>query len=406
MNNVIHVAFGSGGGRIPPGVQGPAVDAVSPKGREAPAHDATPTALPAAGNEPVTELFSRRQVAKLLGISETALRSLDRASVVSPSGTRSGRPAYTFQDLIALRATRDLLQHRVRLRDVAKAIGVLRASLPRVTRPLQELRIVSDGRRVVVRTEGHTFEPLTGQMVLDFQVQALREDVVRMLHPEGGTGRARTAYDLYAQASALDEDPATFDQAEELYRRAVQLDPSLAIAYTNLGNIRFRRGDEPGAEVFYRRALDVDPAQPEAHYNLGYVMLERGHARDAAAYFERAIESDPRFADAHFNLAMAYEQLGERVRARTHWKRYLEIEPTGRQRPVRIPIADSGSGLPVPKADAGGGLRLGVGRPLSASASASGGAAVLLACRRRRRDRSDGRIENDLQTCRDALSLY
>jgi tetratricopeptide (TPR) repeat protein len=180
-----------------------------------------------------------------------------------------------------------------------------------------------------VRAQEGTYEPLTGQMVLDFQVQALREDVVRVLRPGTSPQRARTAYDLYVQASALDEDPATYDQAEELYERATRLDPTLAIAYTNRGNIRFRRGDEEAAIKLYRRAIEVDPRQPEAHYNLGYVMLERGDARGATAYFERALEGDPRFSDAHFNLAMAWEQIGERSKARPHWRKYLELEPSG-----------------------------------------------------------------------------
>jgi tetratricopeptide (TPR) repeat protein len=217
----------------------------------------------------------------------------------------------------------------VRLRDVAQAIGVLRATLPRVTRPLQELRIVGDGRRVVVRSDAGSFEPLTGQMVLDFEVQSLQDDVVRLLRPETGSARARTAYDLYVQASTLDESAQTYDQAEDLYDRAIRLDPSLAIAYTNLGNIRFRRGDEPGAEKLYRRAIEIDPHQPEAHYNLGYVMLERGEARIATDHFSRALEGDPRFADAHFNLAMAWEQVGEHTRARIHWRKYLDLEPSG-----------------------------------------------------------------------------
>ncbi|MGH7296981.1 MAG: tetratricopeptide repeat protein [Polyangiaceae bacterium] len=317
--NVIHVAFGSGGGRVG--------EATGTHGTDSAAAPSIPP--PPDGREPVTDLFSRREVAKLLGVSETRLKSLDRAKIVSPSGQKGKLRAYTFQDLIALRATRELLEHRVRLRDVARAIGALRQALPRVTRPLQELRIVGDGRRVLVRAEEGTFEPLTGQMVLDFQVQALREDVVRVLRPETSPARARTAYDLYVQASALDEDPATYDQAEELYGRAIRLDPTLAIAYTNLGNIRFRRGDEPAAEALYRRAIEVDLRQPEAHYNLGYVMLERGDARGATAYFERALEGDPRFADAHFNLAMAWEQVGERGRARPHWRKYLELEPSG-----------------------------------------------------------------------------
>ncbi len=308
------MVFGSRGGRVtePSGVA-----------------SAVASVPPPAPREPVTDLFTRREVVKLLGVSEARLRSLDRAAIVSPSGQRGSQRAYTFQDLIALRATRELLGQRIRLRDVARAIGALRATLPRVTRPLQELRIVGDGRKVIVRSNGGSFEPLTGQMVLDFDVQSLRDDVVRMLRPETSPSSARTAYDTYVQASSLDEDPATYDEAEELYARAIRLDPSLAIAYTNLGNIRFRRGDETAAEALYRRAIEVDPRQPEAHYNLGYVMLERGDASSASAYFERALEGDPRFADAHFNLAMALEQLGERARARPHWKKYLELEPTG-----------------------------------------------------------------------------
>ena len=94
----------------------------------------------------------------------------------------------------------------MRLRDVARAIGVLRETLPRVTRPLQELRIVGDGRRVVVRSDAGSFEPLTGQMVLDFEVQSLRDDVVRFLRPETGSARARAAFELYVEASGLDDN--------------------------------------------------------------------------------------------------------------------------------------------------------------------------------------------------------
>jgi len=209
----------------------------------------------------VTDVFSPGEVQKLLGLSPARLRSLDRTHIVSPTGSRRGKRAYTFQDLIALRATHDLLESRVKIRDVAKAIGALRTSLPRVTRPLQELRIVSDGQRVVVRAQDGAFEALTGQLVLDFQVNALRQDVVRVLRPNNDGG-ARTAYDLYTRASALDEDPKTFDEAESALQARIHLDPSLAIAYTNLGNIRFRRGDEEGAEKLYAQALESIPSSP------------------------------------------------------------------------------------------------------------------------------------------------
>jgi tetratricopeptide (TPR) repeat protein len=305
---VIHVQFGTGGGKLT-------------------APPAEPTPEPVA-REPVTDLFTPREVTKLLNLTAARLRTLDRAAIVSPSGEKNGKRAYTFQDLIALRATL-MLSRDVKLREVQKAIGALRQTLPRVTRPLQELRIVSDGRRVVVRARDGSFEPVTGQMVMDFQLDALRDDVVRVLRPETPASRAKTAYDFYVRASELDEDPQSFEHAEAMYRKAIELDPTLAIAYTNLGNILFRRGDDQEAEALYARAIAIDLRQPEAHYNLGYVMLERGEAARAAVHFEAAIERDPRFADAHFNLAMALEQLGESERARRYWKKYLELEPQG-----------------------------------------------------------------------------
>lgn len=310
---IIHVKFGPGGGRV--------LEQPPPPSEKPPE--------PNNNREPLTDLFTRSEISRLLGLTMGRLRTLDKAGVVSPTGRRRGRRAYTFSDLIALRTAQTLLDQRVRLRDVTRAIGALKRSLPKVTRPLQELRIVSDGQRVVVRTHDGVFEPLTGQMVMDLEVRSLRDDVVRVLRPSAGRERSRTAYELYLRASQLDEDPTTMDEAENLYLEAMRLDPWLAIAYTNLGNIRFRRQDPDAAEELYRKALEIDARQPEAQYNLGYVMLERGKPSQSVPLFRGAIEADPKFSDAYFNLAMAYEQLGETAKARPYWKSYVELEPAG-----------------------------------------------------------------------------
>lgn len=313
-DKVIHVVFGPEGGRVAPPSEG--------VGQHV-------TEANASGREPLTDLFSRGEVSRLLGLSTARLRTLDRAGVASPCGRRKGRRAYTFSDLIALRSAQTLLDRQVRLRDVTRAVHALKRSLPKVTRPLQELRIVSDGQRVVVRTQDGAFEPLTGQMLLDLEVKTLRDDVVRVLRPSAGKERSRTAYELYLRASQLDENPLTMDEAERLYAEAVELDPWLGIAYTNLGNIRFRRHDTEGAERLYRRGLEIDSRQPEAQYNLGYVMLERGQPDHAIPLFHGAIEADSKFADAYFNLAMAYEQVGDSSKARPFWQNYIALEPSG-----------------------------------------------------------------------------
>jgi tetratricopeptide (TPR) repeat protein len=312
-DKVIHVVFGPGGGRLVP--------------EAAPKKSATPETV--EKREPITDLFTGGEISRLLNLSPGRLRTLDKTGVVSPTGRRRGRRAYTFADLIQLRAAQALLDQQVRLRDVTRAMSALKKTLPRIARPLAELRIMSDGQKVVVKTQAGAFEPLSGQMLLDLEVKLLRDDVVRVLRPSAGRQRARTAYELYLKASQLDEEPSTMAEAEELYRQAIELDPWLTIAYTNLGNIRFRQQDIEGAELFYQRALDIDDRQPEAQYNLGYLMLERGDVSAAIPLFLGAIAADPKFSDAYFNLAMAYEQTGDAESARPHWKNYIALEPQG-----------------------------------------------------------------------------
>src|SRR5579863_3613683 len=71
---VIHVAFGSGGGRLDatPGEQAEQAKPGAIETRAAAAGGRLPATVPPPADalEPVTDLFSRREVAKLLGVSE------------------------------------------------------------------------------------------------------------------------------------------------------------------------------------------------------------------------------------------------------------------------------------------------------------------------------------------------
>jgi DNA-binding transcriptional MerR regulator len=283
---------------------------------------------PARRGDPLADLYGRREVARLFGLSESRLAYWDRSGFIRPSGKAGRRRYYTFQDLIGIRAAKGLLDGGVPVRRVRRSVEALRNALPKVARPLSELRVVADGSAVLVRDGDGAFEPTTGQLVLDFRVDALREDVVRVLHArQPDPQKRRSAYEHYLEGCRLDEDEATLDRAEEAYRRALALDPSLANAVTNLGNVRYRRGLFDEAAELYRRALHLDPNQPEAAYNLGFLAYERAAVEDAVHWFEQALKHDPSFADAHFNLAMAYQETGRPADARPHWQAYVRLEP-------------------------------------------------------------------------------
>ncbi|MFO0660801.1 MAG: tetratricopeptide repeat protein [Polyangiaceae bacterium] len=272
----------------------------------------------------VEELFSQEEAARLVGLGVEQLRSLRRFA--APTGPKRGRArAYTFRDLIVLRAVAGLLARDVKVRDLTAVVRALRQMLPTVDHPLAELRVVSDGKTISVRLPSGAIEPISGQMLIDFDTRELHDEVVRRLHPRPVAAPPaerdpQRALALCSEANELDENAATMHRAEILYRRALELDPTLAIAHTNLGNIKFRQGDDDEAMVHYRRALSIDPYQAEAQYNLGYVLLDRGRPHEAVKYLQGATRRDPTFADAHFYLAVACETLGERAKARQAWQ--------------------------------------------------------------------------------------
>ncbi|UJR78258.1 tetratricopeptide repeat protein [Sandaracinus amylolyticus] len=345
---IIHVQFGPGGGRraIPASSTPPKSAPTTPvpppaEPIAAPAPDEETLAADVAAREaelekqarrrdPTGDLYGRAEVARLFGIPESKLRYWDRTGFLSPSGVVGARRLYTFQDLIGVRTAKTLLERGVPLRRVRKTVDALRTTLPDVVRPLSELRVLTDGQSVIVRDEKSSFEPRTGQVVMDFEVRELRDDVVRVLRPDAlDPARRRAAYEAYLEGCRLDEDESTLDRAEACYRRAISLDPALANALTNLGNLRFRRGDGKEARGLYERAIELDPEQPEAWYNLGFLAFERSELEEAVRLFDRAVSSDPSFADAHFNLAMALEEIGRTREARVHWETYLKLDPSG-----------------------------------------------------------------------------
>lgn len=318
-NNVIHVDFATGATH--PGLP-PEVSELS--GRIPSTRD----------RDPLVGKYSYAEASRVLGISKTQLRAWARTGLIEPalSGDADGMPRYSFQDLIGLRVVRALTDAGVPVRKVREAVQVLRKRLPEVSHPLSELRVTADGTHVVVLpAQDAAYQVTTGQMLFDLELSDLADDVVLKLSKQSspGSGAIAAAYDAYLEGCKLDEEEHTWPAAEAAYRRAVKLDPTLANAWTNLGNLRYRRTDAAEAQACYRAALRADRDQPEAHYNLGFLLFEEGHLEGAITHFQSAVDQDPAFADAHFNLALALEEASDGLQARRHWAMYLQLDPSG-----------------------------------------------------------------------------
>src|SRR5512137_3189344 len=127
------------------------------------------------------ELYSVRDVDRILGLHESRIRYWAQTGFINPSGVRDGRRLYTFGDLVGVKSAKELLDRGFPLQRVRKNLQALREALPQLEQPLAQLRVCSDGERLVVAHRERTFEPLSGQLVLDFEVDELRSRVAEIL---------------------------------------------------------------------------------------------------------------------------------------------------------------------------------------------------------------------------------
>ena len=123
------------------------------------------------------EHFRTSEVMELLGISRRQLQYWSQTDLIAPSSqTPGGHGRYSFQDLVALKAAKRLIDAGVSVQGIRKSIGALRQILPTVRRPLAELVLVATGDVVLAIHDGTAFEVGTGQEWI-FEVAQLERDI-------------------------------------------------------------------------------------------------------------------------------------------------------------------------------------------------------------------------------------
>ncbi|MEJ7603916.1 MAG: tetratricopeptide repeat protein [Kofleriaceae bacterium] len=288
------------------------------------------------------ELYSIRDVSRILVLQEARLRYWTQIGFVGPTVRKGGRFYYTFCDLVAVKSAKDLLAAGMTLQKVRKNVEALRKALPEDTHPATRMRVCCDGETIVALADDVAFQPIGGQVVMAFNLPTFGEHVSQVLAmprvtpTEDGTPRVvednpteanggTTAYRYFVEACAA-EDRGDAQQAEHLFRQAVDLEPNMAAALTNLGNLVYRKAELVEARSFYERALEHDPQQPEARYNLANVLEDMGETELAIAELRKVCAAAPDFADAHYNLGIMLAQVGGNAQARHHLERYLQLD--------------------------------------------------------------------------------
>ncbi len=147
-----------------------------------------------------------------------------------------------------------------------------------------------------------TAQGLHGPAVQSFQ-QAVR---LNPRSPEALLGLALAQTNLLQNQEAV----TTFEKGLKAF-------PSDARFYAEYGKVLllpWASAASPGAaqkaEQLLKRAVELDGSRAEARFELGNQLVKAGRAAEAVPYLEKATSLDPRSAQAHFVLARAYRALG------------------------------------------------------------------------------------------------
>ena len=135
-------------------------------------------------------------------------------------------------------------------------------------------------------------------------------------------------------ASRLADD----DYAVACWQRVIELAPTTAYAYSDLGILLERQGRAAEAEALYRTALELSPGYAAAHCNLGALLADLGRESEAEDCYRAALAIDPDFQQARMNLGLL---LLMQQRFAEGWPLY-----EGRLYIHATPAAPPGSGCP------------------------------------------------------------
>jgi tetratricopeptide (TPR) repeat protein len=266
--------------------------------------------------------YTRKDVRRQFGLTERQLRSWERQGLLPHA------ESYLFSDLAAIRTLSELHQHRFRAREIGRALQSLRLKTGN-ERPLSEMRLQWDGKRITVRMAGQMMEAVSGQILLDFD-SAQPGGVTGFPDKQRASNRLRESESWFQKGLELEETGAPVEQVIEVYQKVIELNADAPGALVNLGTIYYRLKRFPEAEDCYQKAIVADPDYSLPEFNLGNLYDELNNAELAERHYKRAIEIDPRYADAHFNLALLYERSArDGLKAMRHWKAYLRLDPAG-----------------------------------------------------------------------------
>lgn len=265
----------------------------------------------------VHRLYTPAMLAELLGVPVAVIRRWHRRGLIVPAREVRRLPYFDFEEVSTARRLAELLAAGVSPRAIERQLEALARCLPHVARPLAQLSVIVQGKKILLRQGDGLIEP-GGQLRFDFDAwegEPTHEQAVP------------TTPDQMCRLAAELEEDGQLAAAAEMYRAAMAAAGPKAELCFQVAELLYRQGDLGGARERYYMAIELDEDYVEARANLGCVLAETGQYALAVAAFEGALRYHPDYADVRYHLARTLDEMHERARALEHWQAFVDQAP-------------------------------------------------------------------------------
>ncbi len=157
---------------------------------------------------------------------------------------------------------------------------------------------------------------------LDGNYEKAAESCLRILRMNPNYGDAYVNLESYLnQCEDADLQIRTWEEASEI-------DPNRFEPNFHLGKLYGSYKNDIGKAIpFLERSVQLDPTSAKAYNNLGVAYGLSGRFTEAIQALERAVQLDPTDAQAYTNLAVTYSSMGNEAKASEYFKKAANCAP-------------------------------------------------------------------------------
>jgi tetratricopeptide (TPR) repeat protein len=133
-------------------------------------------------------------------------------------------------------------------------------------------------------------------------------------------------------SKAYDSSPSQADEVVARFRRFTELQPqnAQALYYYAMGLWKGKRAQDPDVdrqqiESLLKRSIALDPKLAEAHLQLGNLYSDQNNYAGSIPEYVQALELNPDLADGHYRLGQAYVRTGQKERGQQQLEIYQKL---------------------------------------------------------------------------------